>query len=352
MSSRYVSENIKLVGVTGLFFPMMMLLTNLSLALVLFFGGRRTIMGEITPGDFVAFISYLGLLAWPMMALGWVTNLIQRGGASLDRLRAILERQPDIEDRPDALSLPRTDGRIAFEKLSFSYGGPQVLKGIDIEVAPGKVLGIVGPPGSGKSTLLNLVPRLYQADQGRVTLDGIDVCDLRIADLRQKIAYVPQEPFLFAGTIRENLVFGAPQAGQAQLDRVICEAGLEKTMGNFAAGLETVVGEKGILLSGGQKQRIALARALLKNAPILLLDDPISQVDTATGRRITDTIARLAGDKTILIVSHRLSAVRFADRIVSLSHGRQLESGTHRQLVAADGYYARIHALQELEDAV
>ncbi len=352
VSRNYIDENIKLVGVTGLFFPMMLLLTNLSLALVLYFGGRRTIMGEITPGDFVAFISYLGLLAWPMMALGWVTNLIQRGGASLDRLRAILERQPDIQDRPHARALPRVQGRIAFENLWFAYDGQDVLKQIDFEVAPGEVLGIVGPPGSGKSTLLSLVPRLYQADQGRVTVDGVDVGDLRLADLRRSIAYVPQEPFLFAGTIRENLLFGAPQASRDRLTGIIDDAGLAKTMENFPAGLNTVVGEKGILLSGGQKQRIALARALLVDAPILLLDDPISQVDTATGRRIADTIARLAGEKTILIVSHRLAAVRFAHRIISLSRGRLVESGTHRQLVAADGYYARIHSLQELEDEV
>ncbi len=352
VSGTYIDANIKLVAVSGLFFPMMMLLTNLSLALVLFFGGRSTIAGGITPGDFVAFISYLGLLAWPMMALGWVTNLIQRGGASLDRLNAILRRRPAIREHSDARPLPRARGRVAFEDLSFGYNGQPVLAGIDLTVPPGEVLGIVGPPGSGKSTLLRLVPRLYEVEQGRVTVDGMDVRDLRLADLRRNIAWVPQEPFLFAGTIRENLRFGAPGADSAELDRVIDDAGLRKTIDGFPVGLDTVVGEKGVLLSGGQRQRIALARALLVDAPILLLDDPISQVDTATGRRISDTLARLGGARTILIVSHRLSAVRFADRIISLSRGRVAESGSHDQLVAADGYYARIHSLQELEDAV
>ena len=352
VSRNYVGENIKLVGVISFFFPVMILLTNLSLALVLYFGGRRTIMGEITPGDFVAFISYLGLLAWPMMALGWVTNLIQRGGASLERLRTIFERLPEIADHPHARPLPRASGAIAFENLSFAYDRHNVLSRIDLKVAPGEVLGIVGPAGGGKSTLLRLVLRLYQPGQGRVKVDGYDVSSLRLADLRRNIAYVPQEPFLFAGTIRENILFGVPQASQERMAQSIEDAVLSATIASFPAGLDSVVGEKGILLSGGQKQRIALARALLVDAPILLLDDPFSQVDMATGSRIADTIARLAGAKTILIVSHRLSAVRFADHIICLSRGDIVESGTHRQLLSADGYYARIHALQEMEDAI
>ncbi len=352
VSQTYIDENVKLVGITGFFFPMMMLLTNLSLALVLFFGGRKTILQEITPGDFVAFISYLNLLAWPMMALGWVTNLIQRGGASLERLKTILDRRPEISDRQGATLPAPIRGRIAFEKVSFSYAGRRVLNQIDLDASPGEIVGIVGPPGSGKSTLLSLVPRLYDAEEGRVTVDGRPVQDLPLADLRRSIALVPQEPFLFAGTIRENLLFGCPQECLTRLDPVIEGAGLAGTVERLPAGLDTVVGEKGILLSGGQKQRIALARALLIDAPILLLDDPISQVDTATGHRIAETIQSLVGEKTILIVSHRLSAVRFADRIVTLMDGRVAERGAHAQLMNEGGYYARIHALQELEDAV
>ncbi len=352
VSQTYIDENVKLVGITGLFFPMMLLLTNLSLALVLFFGGRRTILQEITPGDFVAFISYLNLLAWPMMALGWVTNLIQRGGASLERLKTILERQPEIQDKPGAVLTAPIGGSIVFDNVSFSYGGRTVLHHIDLSAEPGEIVGIVGPPGSGKSTLLSLVPRLYDADKGRITIDGHPLQDLPLADLRRRIAHVPQEPFLFAGTIRENLLFGCPDDCLSSLDDVIDGTGLAGTLARFPAGLDTVVGEKGILLSGGQKQRIALARALLIDAPILLLDDPISQVDTATGYRIAETIKGLAGEKTILIVSHRLSAVRFARRIITLEDGHVVEQGAHTQLLDAGGYYARIHALQELEDAV
>ncbi len=351
-SQAYIAENIRLVGVTGLFFPMMMLLTNLSLALVLFFGGRRTILAEISPGDFVAFISYLNLLAWPMMALGWVTNLIQRGGASLDRLKSILEREPGIRNRPHAHRLDRVRGRIDFQSLYFSYGRQMVLEGIDLNVSAGEMVGIIGPPGSGKSTLLDLVPRLYDVTRGRIALDGHDLRDLNLSDLRRNIAYVPQEPFLFAGTIRENLLFGCSDACRSALARVVADAGLETTIRNFPHGMETVVGEKGILLSGGQKQRIALARALLVDAPIVLLDDPISQVDTVTGRLVSETIAGLVGRRTLLIVSHRLSAVRNAHRIVTLQNGRISEIGSHEQLLASAGYYARVHAMQELENAL
>ena len=352
VSQTYIDENIKLVGVTGLFFPMMMLLTNLSLALVLFLGGQRTILLEITPGEFVAFISYLSILAWPMMALGWVTNLIQRGGASLERLKIVLDQQPDIQEKPDAVSPAVIQGRIAFEKVSFVYDQRSVLTDIDLAASQGEIVGIVGPPGSGKSTLLSLVPRIYDPQNGRITLDGVNIRDIALPVLRRNIAYVPQEPFLFAGTIRENLLFGCPAECVAQLDRVLYNAGLEETLARFPKGLDTVVGEKGILLSGGQKQRIALARALLIDSPVLLLDDPISQVDTATGSRIADAIRQMVGKKTIFIVSHRLSAVRFAHRIITLKAGRVTESGSHRQLLDMGGYYASVYALQELEDAV
>ncbi len=352
VSQTYVEENIRLVGITGVFFPIMMLLTNLSLAMVLYFGGRRTILAEITPGDFVAFISYLNLLAWPMMALGWVTNLMQRGGASLTRLKAIFERQPEIVSPPAAHRMPPSKGAIGFEALSFGYDFQPILEKIDFQVAPGHMVGVVGPPGSGKSTLLSLVPRFYDAQKGRVTLDGHDVRDLDLRDLRRRVAFVPQEPFLFSGTVRDNLVFGAPGANETLLAQVIADAALQETVAELPKGLDTVVGEKGVLLSGGQKQRIALARALLIQAPILLLDDPISQVDTATGHHIIEAIRQRVGRKTVIIVSHRLAAVRGADMIVGLQRGRIVERGNHAQLRSGDGYYARVNALQELEDAL
>jgi len=354
VSRAYVAQNMRLVGVTGVFFPLMVMLTNLSLAVVLYFGGRKAILNEITPGDFVAFISYLGLLSWPMMALGWVTNLIQRGGASLQRLGAIFEQQAGIRNAPAAKRLPAARGHIVLDEVTFAYDGDPrhaVLSDIRLDIRAGEVLGIVGAPGSGKSTLLSLVPRLYDATRGRLTIDGLDVRDLDLADLRRQVAYVPQEPFLFAGTIGENLTFGCPRDCAARFDQVVDDAGLAETLAHLPAGLETFVGEKGVLLSGGQKQRIALARALLVDAPILLLDDPISQVDTQTAAVIVAAIRRMAGRKTILIASHRLSAVRFADQIVTLDNGRLVESGTHAQMLSTGGYYARVHGLQELEHA-
>ncbi|MEJ2037575.1 MAG: ABC transporter ATP-binding protein [Desulfosarcinaceae bacterium] len=354
-SGAYVDENMKLVSTTALFFPLMMLLTNLSLAAVLLLGGRRTILLQITPGEFVAFISYLNLLTWPMMALGWVTNLIQRGSASLGRLNVILDRRPTIRNAPAPLAMTRVQGRLRFEGVSFAYPSVPdrgVLENITISVEPGRIVGIVGPPGSGKSALLGLVPRIYDVTAGEVSVDGHDVRGVNLTDLRRNMAFVPQEPFLFAGSVRDNLVFGCPEADDDRLKRVIADAGLEETVAAFPHGLETLVGEKGILLSGGQKQRIALARALLIDAPILLLDDPISQVDTSTGARIAATLRTLAGARTVLIVSHRLAAVRFAHEIVSLENGRISEQGNHADLLRAGGYYARVHALQELQDAL
>ena len=356
VSKEYVSKNIRLVKVIGSFFPMMMFFSNLSMAIVLYLGGRQTIFQIITPGDFVAFISYLGLLTWPMMALGWVTNLIQRGRASLDRISTILLTAPDISDAPDARPLKAVDGQITFDKVSFGYAAGQGVAGvgaladIDLTIEPGQVLGIVGAPGSGKSTLISLIPRLYDTQQGRILLDGRDIRRIKIRDLRSHIAYIPQEPFLFAGTIRDNITFGSPDITEVQLETAVKKAALLDTVAGFPDGYDTVVGEKGIILSGGQKQRIALARCLLKEAPILILDDPISQVDPETGSAIIDTIRKMTGLKTIVIVSHRLSAVNFADRIVSLDQGRIVESGNHRQLMEADNYYAKTFRLQEIEE--
>lgn len=356
VSRDYINKNLRLVKIIGSFFPMMMLFSNLSLAMVLYLGGRQTILQIITPGDFVAFISYLGLLTWPMMALGWVTNLIQRGRASLDRIDKILQTVPAIRDREDAEPLERTDGHIIFENVFFSYdaarnsAAPATLRAIDLSIEPGKVLGIVGPPGSGKSTLIGLIPRLYDVQQGRILLDGNDIRNLKIKDIRSQIAYIPQEPFLFAGTIRENIAFNNGQISDERLEQVLRDAALYDTIKNFPAGLDTVVGERGIILSGGQKQRIALARCLLKDAGILILDDPISQVDLETGTAIIHTIRKMAGQKTIIIVSHRLSAVSYADRIISLDLGRIVESGTHRQLMESNNYYARTFNLQEIEE--
>ena len=356
VSRDYINKNMRLVKIIGSFFPMMILFSNLSLAIVLYLGGRQTILQTITPGDFVAFISYLGLLTWPMMALGWVTNLIQRGRASLDRINKILQTVPEIRDRHDARDLEGVDGHIVFENVSFSYAakgdvvGVAALSNINLSIKPGQVLGIIGPPGCGKSTLIGLLPRLYDNQQGKILLDGNDIRTLKISNLRSHIAFIPQEPFLFAGTIRDNITFGNPDINDKRLEKAVKDASLYETINRFADGYETVVGEKGIILSGGQKQRIALARCLLKDAGILLLDDPISQVDLATATAIINTIRKMARSKTIVIVSHRLSAVNWADCIISLDQGRMVESGNHRQLMDSDNYYARTFRLQEIEE--
>ncbi|MBT8373932.1 MAG: ABC transporter ATP-binding protein/permease [Deltaproteobacteria bacterium] len=352
ISKKYVMQNLSLVKIVGSFFPMMLLFTNISLAIVLYFGGRQAIALTITPGDFVAFISYLGILTWPMMALGWVTNLIQRGRASLDRLNRILQVQPEIASLSEAIQAHKIKGGIHFKDVSFSYKDSvsPALSKINIDLPPGKILGIVGPPGSGKTTLLSLIPRLYDVSAGQLLLDKNNVKSIQVGELRSLISYVPQEPFLFAGTVRENITLGSNSVNQAELDGAASRALLYKTVQSFPHGFDTVTGEKGVILSGGQKQRIALARAFLRNTPILILDDPISQVDLETGSEIIKSIMTMAGSRTIIIVSHRLSAVRFADQIITLDQGSVVESGTHDRLMETNQYYSKTFRLQEIEE--
>jgi ATP-binding cassette subfamily B protein len=315
------------------------------------------IAGTISTGDFVAFISYLGLITWPMMAMGWVVNLVQRGRASLDRIEHILETQPDVTDGADGGGAPPSDGDLNLADVSFWYdsaaraeGAAPALADVSLHVPRGSVLGIVGPPGSGKTTLLNLVPRIYDPTEGRVCLGGADIRDLDLKALRRQITWIPQEPFLFAGSIRSNIAFDRTHGSSPALDDAVRAAALDADVADFPAGLDTVVGERGVILSGGQKQRLALARAFFKPASILVLDDPISQVDTVTGDRIVRAVRTLAGSRTILVASHRLSAVRFADRIIVLDQGRIVESGNHDELMATDGYYAATFRLQALEE--
>ncbi len=349
ISRKYIKQNIRLVKITSSLFPMMVFFSNISLAIILFLGGRQTITAEITPGDFVAFISYLGLLTWPMMALGWVTNLIQRGKASLDRIARILERLPDISDSNLSTASENLNGALSFENVSFSYGTDhkQVLEKISFKLEQGKILGIAGPPGSGKTTLLNLIPRLYDVTEGRICLNKTNIKDIQLSSFRSRIAFMPQEPFIFAGTIKDNITFGCPGLSDSDLIQAVKKAALYDTIQSFPHGLDTVVGEKGVILSGGQKQRIALARCLIKSPGILLLDDPISQVDTETGRAIMQTVMALPC--TVIIVSHRLSALKNADILLVLDKGRILEHGSHAELMESEGYYARTMRLQEIE---
>ncbi len=353
VSRRCIRENLFLARITGSFFPLMLLLTNLSLAMVIVFGGRLTILTEISPGDFVAFINYLNLMTWPMMALGWVTNLLQRGAASLDRINSILQTQPEINPPKQPVLIGPVRGEVQFQEVSYSYGNKEkpVLSRISFTVNPGETLGIIGPPGSGKTTLLNLLPRLYDVEEGTVRINGTDIRQWDLEKLRDDISFVAQEPFLFSGTIRDNIRFGNPDADDAKVMEAARLASFDDAIKALPEGLNTIVGEKGVILSGGQKQRLAIARAFIRNTTVLLLDDPVSQVDMDTGQRIIETIRLFEGRMTVIIVSHRLSALRHADQILVMESGAIKTSGTHDQLMATDEYYARTFRLQEMEEA-
>jgi len=352
ISRDYLGKNLRLVRVTGLFFPGMMFFSNVSLAPVLYLGGRQTISFTITPGDFVAFISYLSLLTWPMMAMGWVINLIQRGAASLDRINVILETRPEIMSPRRRSPTQTLRGDILFDQVGFAYspGQPSALSKISFSVASGQTLGVVGPTGNGKTTLCNLMPRIIDPTEGEILIDGVNARDIDLEILRAHMAVVPQDAFLFSGTIRNNLCFAKEDASDEEIVQAARTAHLYDTIMQFPDQFDTVIGERGITLSGGQKQRLALARALLISTPILILDDPLSQVDAETGAAILTGIRDFPRDRTTVIVSHRFSHVRHADLIIVLEGGCTIETGTHDELMALEGYYSRMYRWQEIEE--
>ncbi|MBF0530327.1 MAG: ABC transporter ATP-binding protein, partial [Deltaproteobacteria bacterium] len=338
LGKEYVRQNIQLNLISGGFYPLMAMFTNLSLAIILYFGGRMTIWASISPGDFVAFLSYLGLLTWPMMALGWMTDLLQRGAAGMDRINSVLDQAPDITDPLDPVPLPVVHGGITIKNLSFSYLGRD-LKAVDevnLDCPAGKITAIVGRTGAGKSTLLNLVPRLFDPPPGTIFIDGVDVRTVKLADLRSAIGYVPQDGYIFSGTIAENIAFGRPDADETSIRAAARAAQIEEEIETMPQGYQTTIGERGLTLSGGQRQRLSLARALLLEPPILILDDTFSALDADAEERILAQIAQTRAGLTPLIVSHRLTSLKIADLIPIIDQGRVTESGTHEELLTGD----------------
>lgn len=354
----YVSENMDLAKTLGLFFPLMAIFTNAGLCVVIWLGGRLAILGNISTGDFVAFISYLNLLTWPIMAMGWVTNLLQRGSASMLRINQILEEVPEISDTPAAMDLSDIQGDIEFKDLNFRYPGQKdyALKDICFSVPSGETLAVVGRVGSGKTTLLNTIPRLVNIPKGTVFVDGKDVCLATLKTLRRNVGLVTQEVFLFSDTIRNNIVFGKTEVSDGKLEEVLHASDIYNDIQTFSKGLNTMLGERGLTLSGGQRQRLTIARALIIDPAILILDDALSMVDTRTEEKILNRILKLRSNRTNIIVSHRVSTINRANRIIMLEYGRLIEQGTHEDLLKLGGEYAALYEKQlialELETGV
>jgi len=347
----YFDINMGLARLLGLFFPLMVLFTNLSLAVILGVGGPLTVFGRITPGDFVAFSAYLGMLTWPMMALGWVVSLMQRALGSLDRVDQVLSARPQVNDPLRPLTLDPGEGRgIEINDLTFTYPGAAraALQNVTLAVPAGRTTALVGTIGGGKSTLLALLGRLYDPPRGTVRVEGLDVLDLTQADLRAHVVQVPQTAFVFSATVRANLALGRPSALESELWAALEIAELAQDVRELPQGLDTLLGERGHSVSGGQRQRLTLARALLLDPPVLVLDDPLSAVDTETEARILRNLDVQRPGRTTLMVSHRLASVAFAGFIYVLDQGRVVEQGDHAGLIQAGGLYQSLFSEQAL----
>jgi ATP-binding cassette, subfamily B, multidrug efflux pump len=345
----YIRRSLKLVRLMGMLWPTLELMMGCAVVLVLWLGGREVLDGRISFGQFVSFSTYMMQLTWPIIALGYVINLFQRGTASLKRLNEIMQEQPEIIDAPGAQDR-EIAGEIEFRGLNFSYDGKPVLHDVNLSLPAGKSLAIVGPTGSGKTTLVSLIPRIYDAEPDTVLIDGRPIRDYSLAALRRNIGFVPQETFLFSDRIRENIALGVDSATDQQIHNAADAANIATDIESFPEGYETLVGERGITLSGGQKQRTAIARALIRNPKILILDDALSSVDTHTEDKILNHLRDVMHGRTTIFISHRVSTVRNADRIAVLHGGRVVELGTHDELLALNGYYSDLYNKQLLEE--
>ncbi|MGB9072288.1 MAG: ABC transporter ATP-binding protein [Terriglobales bacterium] len=372
-NQEYIRRSLKLVRLMGMLWPTLELMLGVAVVIVLWLGGRQVLQGRISVGDFVAFNTYMVQLTWPVIALGWVINIFQRGTASLVRINEIFIQQPEIADEvqigssshwvigpsdnlasrsPDhpITRLPDLRGEIEFCNLNFSYNGVPVLKEVNLRIPSGSSLAIVGPTGSGKTTLVNLIPRIYDAEPGTVLIDGRPIREFPLEALRRNIGFVPQETFLFSDTIRENIAFGKDEAGIEEIEASAEAANIAHDIEIFPESYSTTVGERGITLSGGQKQRTAIARALLRSPRILILDDALSSVDTHTEDKILNHLREIMQGRTTIFISHRVSTVRNADRIAVLHQGRIVELGAHDELIALNGYYTDLYNKQLLEE--
>ncbi|MFO8034170.1 MAG: ABC transporter ATP-binding protein [Candidatus Bipolaricaulota bacterium] len=345
-----LEANLRLVRLWGVFRPLIQVLSGAGMVLLLWFGGRSVLDGTISLGSMVAFVSYLTMLVWPMMALGWIVNILQRGSASMNRLDKIFAEEPDIVSPQRPTGLPRVKD-LEFRRLSFAYPddlATSALEDVNVKVPEGSTLGVIGLTGSGKSTLVKLIPRLYDPPPGSVLLGGTDVRHLKLSDLRSTVGVVPQDVFLFSTSVRENIAYGQPEASDEDVLWAARMAGLEEEIDVFPEGLDTVVGERGLSVSGGQRQRIGLARSLLLNTPIIVLDDVLSSVDAKVEEEILGNLRSVLQRRTAIVVAHRISAVRNADWIVVLDGGQVVEEGDHNHLVSQGGLYARLNEYQQV----
>lgn len=350
LNREFVGENLKLARVQGMFMPVLQALVGLGFLAVLWAGGARLLSGGISLGNFVMFNSYMGMLVWPMIALGWVVNLMERGTASLARIDELMQQKQAIDEPASPRPLTRAQGEIEFRDVHVNFGTTASLDGINLRIPAGTTAAIVGHTGSGKSTLVNLIPRMVDPTSGAVLVDGHDVRDYSPARLREQIGFVPQETFLFSMTLGENIALGVRDATDDQIRRAAEVAGLATDLESFPEGLKTMVGERGITLSGGQKQRTAIARAVLRNPRILILDDALSSVDTMTEERILTALQEVMKGRTTILISHRVSTVRNADRIYVIEYGKVAEEGSHAELIRKGGYYADLYQKQLLEE--